>query len=496
MKQVLSFFLFAALLAVIPTALNAQFSGINPEAVFYRHNPGPGGTTPVNPNDTLGTISFRGLTALNNVRTGASIRSITNSSVAPGILSGNLVFRTSNGLTGLRNQMIITEVGLVGIGTMTPTFNLDVLGNTHTSGNFFGRIHMDLNEVNSAPNTYLDQVYFEAKSPAIVGVPAGGGTRGGMFSVAPGVGSFDHQLFFDNQGIYHRSKDGDAADWSAAMWYKILTSQNINGTTNFISKFTDPNSIGNSQLFDNGSQVGIGVGASPDAGYKLTVGGDERVNGRLYVTGSTETDGNFRTGGNADVDGNANVDGGLTVTNATSTGSLTVTNATNTGSLSVTTNASVGNNLTVTNNASIGNNLSVTNDADINNNLNVDGTTRLVGKVAIGPGSVPTTGSPSHSLYVGGSILTEEVKVELKANWPDYVFNQPVPDPLEWEKYINANKHLPGIPSAQEIEAEGGYYLGETQRILVEKVEQLTLMLIEQQKQILALQQELKACKQ
>ena len=61
------------------------------------------------------------------------------------------------------------------------------------------------------------------------------------------------------------------------------------------------------------------------------------------------------------------------------------------------------------------------------------------------------------------------------------------PDPCEWEEFILKNKHLPGIPSAKQVEANGGIELGETQRLLLEKIEQLTLMVIEQQKQIDAL---------
>lgn len=84
-----------------------------------------------------------------------------------------------------------------------------------------------------------------------------------------------------------------------------------------------------------------------------------------------------------------------------------------------------------------------------------------------------------------GVVRSREIKVNLDAAWPDYVFEptyclQPL---TEVEEYIVANGHLPNVPSAEVIE-EDGVSLGEMNRILLEKVEELTLHLIEQQKLI------------
>ena len=80
--------------------------------------------------------------------------------------------------------------------------------------------------------------------------------------------------------------------------------------------------------------------------------------------------------------------------------------------------------------------------------------------------------------------------VKLSGNWPDYVFDPKYQQPnlKEWQKFITANGHLPGMPSAQQIKQQDGVAVGETQRLLVEKVEQLLLLILEQQKQIDALQ--------
>lgn len=87
-------------------------------------------------------------------------------------------------------------------------------------------------------------------------------------------------------------------------------------------------------------------------------------------------------------------------------------------------------------------------------------------------------------LYNNGLLRAREIKVD-EAAWPDYVFQ---PDyelmPLNKVKeFIAQNGHLPNVPSAEEIEADG-VNLGETARVTMEKVEELTLYLIEQQEQL------------
>ena len=70
-------------------------------------------------------------------------------------------------------------------------------------------------------------------------------------------------------------------------------------------------------------------------------------------------------------------------------------------------------------------------------------------------------------------------------NWPDYVFEEDYTlRPLsEVEAFIAANNHLPDVPSQTEIETNGAE-LGEMNRILLQKIEELTLYIIEQDKRI------------
>lgn len=102
------------------------------------------------------------------------------------------------------------------------------------------------------------------------------------------------------------------------------------------------------------------------------------------------------------------------------------------------------------------------------------------GNVMIGA-SKPAT---AYKLSVGGKIMCEELKVLLRASWPDYVFNNDYKRMSidELDRYIKTNKHLPGVAPAAELE-NNGVEVGEMQRILMEKVEELTLYIIELKKQ-------------
>jgi hypothetical protein len=107
-------------------------------------------------------------------------------------------------------------------------------------------------------------------------------------------------------------------------------------------------------------------------------------------------------------------------------------------------------------------------------------------KVGIG------TTTSNAMLTVNGSIYAKEVVVTVDIP-ADYVFKPTYKlMPLhEVEQYVNANSHLPEIPSASEI-TEKGLSVGEMQNKLLQKVEELTLYIIEQQKQINQLKQGLK----
>ncbi|KAA2215951.1 bZIP transcription factor [Maribacter flavus] len=98
-----------------------------------------------------------------------------------------------------------------------------------------------------------------------------------------------------------------------------------------------------------------------------------------------------------------------------------------------------------------------------------------------------------------GNIITDGDFVDTT---PDYVFQKYFTgtSPLnegytfkslsEIEQFVKQNKHLPGVQSAKEIKAQGFWNLGEASRINLEKIEELFLHTIEQEKKIEALQEE------
>ncbi|WP_320052040.1 hypothetical protein [uncultured Acetobacteroides sp.] len=105
------------------------------------------------------------------------------------------------------------------------------------------------------------------------------------------------------------------------------------------------------------------------------------------------------------------------------------------------------------------------------------------GNVGIG------TENPTNKLDVNGTIRAKEVKVE--SGWADFVFK---PDyqlrPLaEVEQFISTNGHLPEIPTTKEVE-QNGVSLGEMNAKLLQKVEELTLYVIDLKKEVDKLKKE------
>jgi hypothetical protein len=112
------------------------------------------------------------------------------------------------------------------------------------------------------------------------------------------------------------------------------------------------------------------------------------------------------------------------------------------------------------------------------------------GKVGI---NTDNFGESNHSLYIAGSSIAEEMFVKLSDDWGDFVFEKEYDlMPLdELENYLEENKHLPDFPSAVEVEKDG-LALGETERLLTIKVEELTLYILELKKEIDTLKEEIK----
>lgn len=102
--------------------------------------------------------------------------------------------------------------------------------------------------------------------------------------------------------------------------------------------------------------------------------------------------------------------------------------------------------------------------------------------------SIGTIDPKGYQLAVAGKGIAQEIVVKLQADWPDYVFEKQykLPSLSNLEEFILKHKHLPQVPTAEDVE-KNGLSLGQMNAILLKKIEELTLYVIDQQKEIEAL---------
>lgn len=250
----------------------------------------------------------------------------------------------------------------------------------------------------------------------------------------------------------------------------------ITGTANYLPKWSNSTTLSASSLiFDNGSAVGINT-ASPTSTFT--------VNGNGY----------FGDGGSLGVRigfDMLNAEAGITDENRVIAGRWnnlyvfgSIGNGTNSGIIVNAANDNVGictitpgSKLQISGGVAIGYTASTSAPT---NGLLVDG--------IVGIGT--TTPDAAYKLSVNGKIRAKEVVVE--TGWSDFVFDANyILKPLsEVEQYIKSFKHLPDVPSAEEIQ-QNGVSLGQSDAILLQKIEELTLYVIEQNKMLAAQQQKI-----
>ncbi len=117
----------------------------------------------------------------------------------------------------------------------------------------------------------------------------------------------------------------------------------------------------------------------------------------------------------------------------------------------------------------------------ISHGLTMDASPKLVITDVTGNVGIGTSNPGSYKLAVNGNIRAKEIKVE--TGWADYVFKKgyELPSLEEVEKHIKEKGHLINIPSAKEVE-ENGIQLGKMNKLLLEKIEELTLYILKQEK--------------
>ncbi|AEV99268.1 hypothetical protein A4D02_32220 [Niastella koreensis] len=100
-------------------------------------------------------------------------------------------------------------------------------------------------------------------------------------------------------------------------------------------------------------------------------------------------------------------------------------------------------------------------------------------------------------LAVNGTVSAQKMLIAQTGRWPDYVFAKQyyLPSLMEVESFINQNSHLPGVPSAAEVEKKG-IDVANNQAALLKKIEELTLYAIEQEKKMQRQNEEMESLKQ
>ena len=141
------------------------------------------------------------------------------------------------------------------------------------------------------------------------------------------------------------------------------------------------------------------------------------------------------------------------------------------------------------NNGKVGINTSVPKkELDVKGTIRADSLLITSGNVGIG------TENPQNKLDVNGTIRAKEILVE--SNWADFVFkrNYKLPTLREVEEHIKEKGTLPNVPSEEEVKANG-ISVGKTNALLLQKIEELTLYVIQQQKAMEQQQKEIEELK-
>lgn len=346
--------------------------------------------------------------------------------------------------TNTNTRMHVGASGRVGVGTIAPADLFHVKGDAVVGG---GSTDFDLNSENLRIDGQSEQWYLgvqnESSASSTDFFIGKSGTEDGTFHIEQsgdvGIGTSTPVDAFqvNGDGVFGGgSTDYDASSESIRIigrsdtWYMGVQNETSATASDFF--------IGNSSVEDGTfhiEQTGdIGIGTT-----------NPRV--RLHITG----------GGDAEPSG-----GGYAQFGETASRNLVIDD----------------NEVFVRNNG-VADDLSIQNDGG-----NLILCSQEQGGVGIGVNtgaSIPN----GYLLAVDGKVIAEEVQVEISENWPDYVFTDDYQlMPLtELEESIIQHGHLPGIPSAKHIEKEG-IALGEMQVKMMEKIEELTLYIIAQQKEM------------
>lgn len=403
-------------------------------------NVGIGTTSPGNNLHVIGGISAGDSKFYNSIQLTDSNNGNTQSWIWAG--AANQLYLGVGGLSNANAKMIISNNGNIGIGTFEPDYKLDVNGHSRILG------EGDVLTLDKISNHYPALAFTGATNKSVIE----GGDSYLNFSIS-------------GQDIARLTNSGNVGIGTTSPGNKLHV---VGGISAGDSKFY--NSIQLTDAINGTTQSWIWSGAANQ--LNLGVGTLSASNTKMVVTNN----GYIGIGTNTpiqklDVNGNTNLQGNLLMNDngiyLTSGGDYLLGNN-GSGNSTLFTRGKL---VLSSNGNNIGQSLSFVNN----------GITALEivpgGNIGIG------TTSPSEKLSVNGNISTKKCIVT-QTGWSDYVFNEGYKlRPLnQVEKFIKDNKHLPEVPSAKEVE-EKGLDLGTNQAVLLKKIEELSLYIIELDKE-------------
>jgi Repeat of unknown function (DUF5907) len=443
-----------------------------------------------------------------------------------GSSAGNLVFHTLNPIQFYINNQErarFSVTGDLGLGTSTPSEKLDVTGNIKFSGALMPN--------NSAGTVGQVLTSTGAGTAPVWATPSAGGTAGWALTGNAGTNAATNFIgTTDNVNLVFRRnniKSGFISADNTALGVNSLAanttgSRNVSIGQNALAVNTTGGynvAIGGVTLNANTTgynNVAVGDGAlvtntsghtnvavGPYSLLLNTTGISNTASGTQALSSNTTGNYNVATGRGAlqfSTTGSNNVASGLQSMYSSSTGDNNVAygayslHSNSTGSSNTAIGYGTGEGITTGSNntiiganvqglpANLSNNIIIA-DGSGNRRINVDAS----GNVGIG---TTNTADVNYKLFVETGIRTRKVKVDVAA-WPDYVFapTYKLPSLNELEKFLLNNQHLPEVPSATEVE-KNGIDLGNNQAILLKKVEELTLYMIDLNKKVEALAKE------